>query len=106
MDSDYKAIVSALAEVKRNLDPAFSYVILEKKPGLSEGKDFSEALQALSRLWKRRLGWQIYRDEVRGVDFLVVKMKPDQDELIMEKIVDSGLPQCFTCSFYRSHKNI
>ena len=102
MGSSNNAILSSFEEIKRNLDPAFSYIVFERDLGLNEGKGFSEVIQALSCLRKKDLGWQIYNDEARGIDFLLVKMEPGQDELIMKKIVDTGLPQDFICSFYKS----
>jgi len=102
MDTDNKAILSGLEEVKRHLDPVFSYMVFEQELGSSEGKDLSEVMEALSRLRKRELGFQLYRDENRGIDFLVVKMEPDQDELIMETIIDIGVSEDFTCYLYRS----
>ena len=81
-------------------------MVFEQEAGSSKGKDLSDVMKALSRLGKRELGWQLYSDEDRGMDFLVVKMEPDQDELIMEKVIDMGLSEEFTCYLYRSSTRV
>lgn len=101
MNIDKKIIHLSLAEVKRNLDPALSYMVFERDMCLKEANDFSEVIEALSRLRRGELEWELYSDELSGKDFLVVKVEPGQDKLIMDEIIDTGLPEDLTCFLYR-----
>lgn len=47
-------------------------------------------MHALSALRKENPVWQIYRDETSGRVLLVVKMEPEQVEVIMQGILETG----------------
>jgi len=47
-------------------------------------------VHALSALRKENPVWQIYRDETSGRVLLVVKMEPEQVEVIMQGILETG----------------
>lgn len=102
MEQGKNPISPTFAEIKRNLDPAFSYMVFEKKEGSGESGDFYEVIQTLSTFKNRDLGRQICRDVSRGKMFLVIKMEPEEAEVVMQEIIETGFSRQINCYLYRS----
>jgi len=102
MEPDNKPLSSSFAEIKRRFEPDFSYVVIEKAGGNHESEYFSEILNVFTILRKEDHVWQIYWDEEERILFLVIKTKTNQAEIIMEKILEAGLPKELNCYLYRS----
>lgn len=94
-------ISSSITEIRTNLDSTFSYIVLEKEIEPDESSRFSEIIQVLSGMGKNILDRQLYRDELRKKDLLVLKMGPEENETIMHEIIGRGLPGSITCYFYK-----
>lgn len=102
MEPDNKPISLSFAEIKRRFEPGFSYVIIEKAWENHASEYFSEILNVFTILKKEDHVWQIYRDEEERILFLVIKTKTNQAEMIMEKMLEAGLPKELNCYLYRS----
>jgi regulator of sirC expression with transglutaminase-like and TPR domain len=100
MNPDVKTVSSSFAEIKRSLDPSFSYLVFEKAMGFSNEAEFPEVTQVLSRLKKRVLGREIHCDEARGLLLLVVKLEPEQADKTMQEFLAIGLPKDITFYYY------
>ena len=102
MEQGKNPISPTFAEIKRKLDPAFSYMVFEKEEGSGEGGDFYEVIQTLSALKNRDLGRQICRDVSRGKMLLVIKMEPEEAEVVMQEIIETGFSRQINYYLYRS----
>ena len=102
MEQSKKPISPAFEEIKRNLNPAFSYMVFERSTGSDESWDFSKIFEILSRLKRKALENKIYQDQSTGSHLLMVKMEPKETEGIMQEIFKIGLPKDFTYYVYWS----
>jgi len=102
MGSGKKVIHLSFTEVKRNLNPAFSYMVFERSTGSDESWDFSYVFRILSRLKRKAVENKIYQDQTTGSRLLIVKMEPKETEGIMQEIFEIGLPKDFTYYVYWS----
>jgi hypothetical protein len=104
MKPDELKMPMRIEEIKRNLDPAFSYLVFEAEEGLDEKREFPNILQLFSAQKKLLLGTQMFRDQNLRRAYLVVKVKPHVPETIMEKMFERGVPKNLTCYFYASNQ--
>ena len=76
-------IAGILSEMKWNLDLAYTYVFLEMAGQNESTGVFSHALNCLKEFSKNEACWQLYRDAVTRLLFLMVKLPPNfEDPLI------------------------
>jgi len=81
------------AEIKRNLDPSFSYVVFEREAGAGEDHGCPEIIGLFSRLRKRVIKSELYLDQRAGRFMLIVTIDPKDAETIMEDLFETGLPR-------------
>ena len=93
MDSARKPILADFAEIKRNLDPGFSYVVFEREAGEGADQTRSEIIELFSRLQKRVIKSDLYLDQRAWRSMLIVTIDPKDAETIMEDLFEAGLPR-------------
>jgi hypothetical protein len=93
MNSAEQTKFADFAEIKRNLDPAFSYVVFEREAGADEDHGCSEIIGLFSRLKKRVIKSELYLDQGARRFMLVVTIEPKDAETIMEDLFETGLPR-------------
>jgi hypothetical protein len=86
-----------LGRIRRGLNPAFSYIILERQ-GSPGRKDDLDGL--LSRLSIPVLETRIYENATSGRLFFVAKLDPEKAGEISKEYVSVNLPENVTCLFY------
>jgi len=93
MDSDRKPILADFGEIKRKLDPSFTYVVFEREAGAGEEEACSEIIGLFSRLKKRVITRDRYLDQSTGRSMLVITIEPGDAESLMEDLFEAGLPR-------------
>jgi hypothetical protein len=93
MDSDAKPILADFGEIKRKLDPSFSYVVFEREAGAGEEEACSEIIRLFSRLKKRVIKSDLYLDRRTGRSMFVVTIGPGDAESIMEDLFETRPPR-------------
>ena len=93
MEEHINPVDSSLEEVKRNLDPAFDYVVFEEPLDLPNSVLRKDALALLSKTEKGVLEHRFYRDEIGGKFYLVVKLVPGETNIISKKFLSMTLPK-------------
>lgn len=88
-----------LKDIRSELDPAFSYIILERE-GSRAGRDDLGGL--LAHLSIPILETKTHEDPVHGRLFLVAKLDPARAGEISREYVSVNLPENVTCLFYGS----
>lgn len=88
-----------LSEIRRELDPAFSYILLERQgsPGI-----MTELADLLCRLGIPILETKVHENTADGRSFLVAKLDPEKAEEISREYVSVNLPENVSCLFYGS----
>jgi hypothetical protein len=87
--------------IKKELDPAFSYVIFEKD-GLIEKNAWIGLYASLGGLNLPILELQTFQDSDRGKMLLVVKFEAGRADTIMEEIIGVRLPRDMVAYVYGS----
>lgn len=100
MNSTMKPVVSTFSEIKKRLDPRYSFVIFEREEVCGRGPPFREILPELGQLGKGVLERATYREEAGKRLFLVLKLEPSESDRIIEKILMIKLPEDISCSVY------
>lgn len=93
MDSARKPILADFVEIKRNLDPSFSYVVFEREAEGGEDQACSEIIGLFSRLKKRIIKSELYLDQRARRSMLIVTVDLKDAETIMEDLFEAGLPR-------------
>ena len=93
MDTDNKGVLSRFAKVKRDLDPAFGYVVFEEPLGLPNSVLLKGVPGFLSKVEKGVLEQTLYRDETGGKLYLVAKLDPDEADDISQKFLNIPMPK-------------
>lgn len=90
---------SDLSKIRRELNPAFSYIILERQGSPGTMDDLEDLLR---RLGIPILETKIHESTTAGRNFLVVKLDPERAEQISREYVSVSMPENVTCLFYGS----
>jgi hypothetical protein len=93
MDPARKPILADFAEIKRNLDPSFSYVVFEREAEGGKDQACSEIIGLFSRLKKRVVNSELYLEQGARRLMLIVTIDPKDAETIMEDLFETGLPR-------------
>lgn len=101
MDSDLP-IAGILTEIKQQLDPAYTYLFLEMLDQNESNTAFSLALSCVKKFPRGNIYWQIYRDAVTKLLFLMVKLHPDCEEQFIQHILVNGLNKDFKLSWFKA----
>ncbi len=98
-------MAAPLEAVKKNLDPAFSYVIFEKD--WLHGQDaWIELYASLGGLNLPILEVHTFEDPQKRKMFLVAKFEPGRADTIMEQIIRSRLPREMVAYVYGSSQEV
>ena len=93
MESTKKIISTSLGQIKKNLDPAFTYLFFEKKNN-GGSEDFPpEITKALAELDKIKFKAQTYRDAARSTVCLVLKAAPAAGEILKASFLTINFPK-------------
>ncbi len=102
MGSGHKHIPSSFAEIKRNLDPAYGYMVFEKAVDSEGSGEFEEIIPLLSRIKKGVFEHVVHRDKVKGRLVLVVKLEPNLTDKVTQEFLNIMLPKDITLYVYGS----
>jgi hypothetical protein len=107
MSKRNKPNYSNLSEIKKNLDPAFSYIVFEKSLGQGESTSANthKILNLLSRFKKQFVSHDNYCDETGRHLLLVVKLAPIELEYISQEIINIADPEDFSFIIYSSRSD-
>ena len=104
MKPNKEPISADFSEVKRNLDPAFSYVVFVREAGSWRDKGFVEIMEVFSRLKEKVISSEIYMDQSASEFMLIVTIEPEESEMIMQEILEAGLPEDIVFYLYGSSR--
>ena len=89
-----------VVEMARAYDPAFSYVVIEQRPGAGHETGFQRVDEALSGLKPEIVDQELVKDPSTGEKRLVIKMKHRETEEIMLAFLGAGLKDKYHCYIY------
>ncbi|MBW1982432.1 MAG: hypothetical protein JRJ12_14545 [Deltaproteobacteria bacterium] len=87
-------------QIKEDLDPCRSYVVLEKKVGSGKIADFTEVVQALEETAGTVLETKLHRDAVNSKTFLVVEINSEAAPQVKRTLLHCKLPPDIVLYFY------
>lgn len=96
----------SFSEIKRRLDLAFSYIVFEKKEEFASPEDFLEIGNLLSRFEQKVTPGQVYWDVDSKRSFYIIKVNPQDTELVIEECLKLGLATDSRYYVYRSSDEI
>jgi hypothetical protein len=102
MDRPTQYFSSEFKKVKKDLDPAFSYVVIERSDVSSNDDSFTDVLDTLTFLRKHDIQWRVYKGETERLRWLVIKLLPAHAEEVMQEILSAGLKKEMKYYFYGS----
>lgn len=102
MTEGLKPIPCDFEEIKRQLNPAYGYVIFEKPSEPGEKPEFQQIFDILLRLDLGIHEWKCCQDEARRISLLVVRFDPGLTNRIVHEFLNLGLPKGITFYAYGS----
>lgn len=88
--------------IKRGLDPAYSYIVFERRGEAQVEMAFREVFEALAQMDFGFYERQVLRDQARGCMVLIIKFGPGRSDKIMHAFLELGLPEDITFYAYGS----
>ena len=89
---------SHFSEIKKNLNPLCSYLIFERPAGSGDEESLMEVITSLKGVKTGILSGKTYRDEEEKKVMLVVELKPDDKDRVLQALLGFDLPE--GVSFY------
>lgn len=77
--------------IRRQLDPAYRYLIFEQQLAAGETIDYTEVINTLNVLGLKRVQWKLHINRPDGVGWLVVRFSNDRLGGVMEKLLRAGI---------------
>jgi len=102
METSELPISGILTDIKQHLDPAHTYLFMEKADQSKSATAFSGALASLKDSPVEGICWQLYRDAAAGLTFLMVKVPPDYEERFIQYILTRSLERNLKLSWYKN----
>jgi hypothetical protein len=96
---------ASFADIKRGLDPRFSYLVIVNTAAQGRLSDFAGIRAALDPFSGDILELMCYQDDSARHLFLVVSMAPDQAVQIRDQILSCKRPDSLVVYFYGSSPN-
>ena len=90
----------SLTDIKRRFEPLYGYIVFENRLSPDENGAFEEIFDLMRRLGKKIVDSEICIDKSLKKRFLILKMKPEDNETIIQDFFDIGLPQHYTYYVY------
>jgi len=100
--SNHKTIQKSFTWVKKNLDPAMSYIIFENDLKKENHSIFSECLVAYHYLKKGNYTWQKVYDSKYCKEYLVIQIDPGTEDRTLGKVMGYGFPQDTVYYLYKA----
>ena len=100
MNKHSKPNLANFAEIKKNLDPSFSYIIFEKTVNPGDGSDFSEVSSFIRRYKRALVNQEVYRDPTGKHLLLVIQLSVNEMDEISQEILNLTLPEDVTVCVY------
>lgn len=88
------------ADIKRRLDPAWSYVVIETTAVTASADVFHAVTALLAEHANGIKAREICRETSSGKLLMLVQIEPGQTEAVKEKLFDPRLPSSLTVYFY------
>jgi len=92
----------SLSQIKKNLEPNYSYIVFEKTLVPGESADTQKILSLLTRFKKNFVSHEDYCDETGRHLFVVVKLAPIELEYISQELISISNPEDFSFIIYNS----
>jgi hypothetical protein len=102
MTDSIEPVLCNFEEIKRQLDPAYSYMIFEKFSESGDQAEFQQIFDNLRQLDLTIHEWGCFRDEAEKILRLMVRFDPGQTSQIMQDVLNLGLPDGITFYACRS----
>ena len=100
MNPDFNHRCRTYKEAKQNFDPAFSYMVFDRRASAGEKEKFSIIYDMLSNLSKTTAETEICRDDTEKEYVLIVKATPGDIDIIVNKFIDQNLQDNFNYCVY------
>ena len=97
-----KSEALSFENLKRGLDPAYSYMVFERHTEAEAESAFQEVFEALTHMDFGFYEQQVLRDQTRRCLLLIIKFGPGRSDKIMQAFLDLGLPEDITFYAYGS----
>ena len=92
-------VSSDLGSIRNEMEPEFSYIVLERQGSLKTEGDLTDLLR---RLGLFILETRVHENTMSGRVFFVAKLDPEKANEISREYVSVSLPENVTCLFYGS----
>jgi hypothetical protein len=92
--------------IKRSLDPAYSYLLFESSFSSEDNEVFQIIIDNISNLNLGKFESKIHHDKILGLSLLVVRIDPDRADNIMQDILNIGIPDEITFYSYGTAFNV
>ena len=93
MNRTIKIISADLGQIKQNMDPAFTYLVFERKNIGCPENFFPEITKTLAELYKIEFDMQAYLDVIRNTVWLVLKTVPAAGEILKASFLTINFPK-------------
>jgi hypothetical protein len=100
MSVDLSPHQATLAEIKADLDPGLGYIILKRKKALAGDRPFAAIFDAVGRLSDKVLEQKIYEDPATGHFLLVLTVRPEDTDSILEEVFLASASKDFVYYMY------
>jgi hypothetical protein len=87
-------------DIKRRLDPAWSYLVVESTGATSSADVFDSITALLTEHAEGIRSQEVCREAASGKLLLLVQIDPRQTEAVKSTLLDPRLPPSFTVYFY------
>jgi hypothetical protein len=91
-----KVISASFGQIKKKLDPAFTYLVFEQENVEFLEKSFQEITRTLAAQEKIKFEVQAYRDADRSKVCLVLKTGPEAGEILKARFLDFNFSKDIT----------
>ena len=93
---------SSFDQIKKNLDPAFTYLVFGSRAGNGSRPDFSNVVDLLQRVQSPDIQWQVCHESDTDRDRLVVRVPPVRADGVIQKVLSAGLSKELSFFWYSS----
>ena len=88
-----KVVLTSFGQIKKNLDPAFTYLVFEWESVGAQKDSFPEITPELAALDKIKFEARAYEDTSRNKVGLVLKTSPEAGEIMKAKFLAINFPK-------------
>lgn len=99
-----RPVPSTFEAITQRLDPAYSYIIFEKKTGANDESEFRQVADILRKLDLCVHSMEYLPDDAGEKLLLVVRFDPGRADEILQEFMKEGLPKDLILYAYGSHE--